>query len=262
MPDRIASYGRWAVVAGASEGLGAAFSEALARRGVSLVLLARRADVLESFAAQLREAHGVDVDTRAADLADPALPTLLAEIATEREVGLGVYNAAYSPRGAFVDRPLDDLLKVLDVNARGPLTFARILAPPMIERGLGGLVLMSSLAGLAGSPRIAAYAATKAFNVVLAESLWGELSPHGVDVVASCAGAVRTPGYLSSSGDGGEAPGTLDPVDVAERTLRGLGRGPRVVPGFVNQVASLVVGRWLPRSAAVSIMGSSTKDLE
>ncbi len=161
-----------------------------------------------------------------------------------------------------MERSLEELSAVVDVNVRGPLLFARTLAPPMIARGRGGLVLMSSLAGLAGSPRLAAYAASKAFSVVLAESLWSELGDAGVDVVASCAGAVRTPGYLSSSAGAKEAPGTLDPREVAETTLRGLGKGPRVVPGFVNKVASVVVGRWLPRKTAVSIMRSNTEDLD
>jgi hypothetical protein len=175
---------------------------------------------------------------------------------------VGVYNAAYAPRGAFLARPLDDLERVIDVNVRGPLIFARTLAPEMVARKRGALVLMSSLAGLTGSPRIAAYAATKAFNIVLAESLWAELRGSGVDVVASCAGAVRTPGYVASSEKAAEPPGTLDPKVVAEQTLRGLGGGPRVVPGLVNQVASLVIGRLLSRRAAISIMGSSTRDLE
>lgn len=261
-PDHIARYGPWALVAGASEGLGAAFAAALARRGSNLVLLARRADVLEAKAAEIQDAHGVEVEVRAVDLAAPDLPEILLKFAADYEIGIGVYNAAYASRGDFLERPLSDFLSAVDVNVRGPLIFARTLAPAMVERGRGGLVLMSSLAGLAGSPRIATYAATKAFNVVLAESLWGELGAKGVDVVASCTGGIRTPGYLASTENGREAPGTLDPAYVAERTLRGLGRGPRVVPGFVNKVASLVVGRWLPRSTAVSIMGSSTKDLD
>lgn len=255
-------YGRWAVVAGASEGLGAAFAEALAARGLGLVLLARRPALLEATAEGLRGRHGVEVETHAVDLAEASLPAVLEPLVTERDVGVGIYNAAYSPIGEFAARPLDDLLRVIDVNVRGPLVFARTLAPPMVTRGRGGLVLVSSLAGFQGSPRIATYAASKAFNTVLAEGLWGELRPSGVDVLACCAGAVRTPGYAASSTDTSEAPGTLDPAVVAERTLAALGRGPRVVPGGVNKLASLVVGRWLPRRSAVSIMAKNTADLE
>jgi len=255
-------YGAWALVAGASEGLGAAFAAALAARGIHLVLMARRAEPLEDTARALRDAHGVEIDAHAVDLADPTLPALLERIGAEREVGVGIYNAAYSPIGDFAARPLEDLLRVIDVNVRGPVTFARTLAPPMVERGRGGLVLVSSLAGLQGSPRIATYAASKAFNTVLAEGLWGELRPSGVDVLACCAGAGRTPGYTASAATTSEAPGTLDPAVVAERTLAALGRGPRVVPGGVNKLASLLVGRWLPRRTAVSIIAKNTADLE
>lgn len=253
-------YGEWALVAGASEGLGAAFARTLAARGMSLVLCARRADLLEATAAAIRDAHGVEVETRALDLAAPSLPDDLGDIARAHPIGLGVYNAAYSPKGELVSIPLEEAMRAVDVNVRGPLAFARVLAPDMIARGRGALVLMSSLAGLQGSPRLATYAATKAFDIVLAESLWAELAPHGVDVLTVCAGAIRTPGYLTAR-SGTDAPGTLDPEVVVDRTLRALGRGPRVVPGLVNQLASLLVGRWLPRRAAIAIMGSATRAL-
>lgn len=253
-------YGSWGIVAGASEGLGAAFAEAVARRGLNLVLLARRAERLASTAASLRERHGVQVETRAIDLASVDLPALFQALAEEREIGVGIYNAAFAPIGAFASRPLDALLRVVDVNVRGPVVFARAVVPPMVARGRGAVVLVSSLAGLQGSPRIATYAASKAFNTVLAEGLWGELRGSGVDVLGCCAGAVRTPGYGAAS-ESGEAPGTLDPEIVAERTLAALGRGPRFVPGAVNKLASLVVGRWLPRGTAVSIMARSTASL-
>ncbi|MGM0576016.1 MAG: SDR family NAD(P)-dependent oxidoreductase [Myxococcota bacterium] len=252
-------FGRWAIVAGASEGLGAAFSEAVARRGMSVVAVARRTGPLEATAGRLRETYGVEVEALSLDVAARDFADRLAGLAREREVGLGIYNAACAPVGALLDKAPEELMTAVDVNVRGPLLFARMLGPEMAARGRGGLVLMSSLAGFQGSPRLATYAATKAFNTVLGESLWAEWRAHGVDVLASCAGAIRTPGYAEASG--GDAPGTLDADVVAERTLAALGRGPRVVPGFVNKIASLTVGRWLPRRAAVRIMAASTKDL-
>ena len=106
----------------------------------------------------------------------------------------------------------------------------------MTARGRGAVVIMTSLTGNQGTPRIAAYAASKAFARVLAESLWFELKGHGIDVVACCAGAVRTPGYA-------------------------LGHGPVVIPGFVNRVATVFMTRLLPRRTAISIMGTSTDSL-
>lgn len=252
-------YGPWAVIAGASEGLGAAFAASLAARGLHLLLLARRAELLAAVAERLRASHPVEVRTAACDLARPDLAAALTELTAGLDVGLAVYNAAFAPVGDALDRPLDDLLRAVDVNVRGPLVFARTLAPGLVARGRGGVVLMSSMAGFQGSPRIATYAATKAFNIVLGEGLWAELAPRGVDALVSCAGAIRTPGYAKSAK--GDAPGTLDADAVAEQTLDALGRGPLVVPGATNRLARFVLGRVLPRRAAVAVMARSTKDL-
>jgi hypothetical protein len=148
------------------------------------------------------------------------------------------------------------------VNIRAPIVFVRTLVPPMVERRRGAVVLMSSLSGLQGSPRIATYAASKAFNTILAEGLWDELRDKGIDVLSSCAGAIRTPRYMESTESSShDAPGTLDPAEVAQQTLAALGRGPRVVPGLLNRVASFVMGRLLPRTLAIRIMAANTKGL-
>jgi short-subunit dehydrogenase len=130
----------------------------------------------------------------------------------------------------------------------------------MIERGRGGIVLMSSLAGSQGSPNIAAYAATKSFNAVLAEGLWKELKPWGVDVLACMAGAIRTPGYREAGG-AKQAPGTLEARVVAEQTLNELGKGPIFVPGALNKIARFVLMRLLSRRAAIAIMSQNTGGL-
>jgi len=252
-------YGRWAVVAGASEGLGAAFATAFAARGMNLVLLARRKDVLGALAADLR-GRGVEVRELACDLADARFAEALARECADLDVGVAVYNAAYSFVAPLFERPLADALRVVDVNVRGPLVFAHALVPPMIARGRGALVLMSSLAGFQGSAKLSAYAASKAFNTILGESLWAELAPKGIDVVASCAGAIRTPGYAKALKK--EAPGTLDAADVVEQTLAALGRGPLVIPGGVNKLASFVLRRLAPRASAVGVMSKSVKGLE
>lgn len=252
-------YGRWAIVAGASEGLGAAFAQALAMRGCNLLLLARREELLESVAAQLRRQYHVEIRTEVCDLARADLASALEAFTAGIDVGLVVYNAAHAPVGEFVRRPLDDLLQAVDVNVRAPLVLARAIAPKMVARGGGGIVLMSSLAGFQGAPGIATYVATKAFNTVLGEGLWSELRPHGVDVVVSCAGAIRTPGYAATAK--GDAPGILDANVVAEQTLAALGHGPLVVPGAVNRLARFVSARLLPRRMAIAIMARSTREL-
>lgn len=254
-------YGRWALVAGASEGLGAAFAEALARRGHDLLLLARRADVLETNAATLRKKYPVEVVTAAVDLSSPALAEQLAPLIADREVGVLVCNAASSPLGSFARQTPAETGRALDVNCRAPLTLLHLLLPAMIERGKGGVVLMSSLTAFQGSPFASVYGATKAFNLALAEGLWAELKPHGVNVIASCAGATRTPNYLKAMAKGG-APGELEPEKVAEDTLAQLGRGPLVIPGAFNQFASFLMRRLLPRATTINLMAAQTRKLQ
>ena len=255
-PDR---YGEWALVAGASEGIGVAFARALAQRGMNLVLAARRKVLLDELAKDLHERFGIQTLCVDGDLASPDFLENLGNIASRRDLGMLVYNAAHAPVGDFDSADISDLSRVVDVNVRGPVTLLRMVLPSMIERGRGAVILMSSLAGNQGTPRIAAYAASKAFNRILAEGLWYELRHKGIAVISCFAGAVRTPGYTNTAGK--DAPGTLDPGVVVEKTLQALGRKPLIVPGFINRVAYGIMGRLLPRKTAIGIMAGSTRDL-
>jgi short-subunit dehydrogenase len=239
--------------------LGAAFAEALARRGLNVVLLARQEDRLMATATRLKETYGVDVIAFVADMADyESVKERLKDLKVS--IGLLVYDAAYAPIGLFDEVTEDQLVRTTEVNVRAPLLLAKFLSAPMIERGRGGIVLMSSLAGSQGSPNIAAYAATKSFSAILAEGLWKELKPHGVDVLACLAGAILTPGYQAAE-SAKPAPGTLEARDVAEQTLRALGKGPIIVPGAVNKVARFILMRLLSRRAAIAIMSKNTGGL-
>jgi short-subunit dehydrogenase len=259
-----ARYGPWALVAGASEGLGAAFAARIAGHGVNLVLMARRAPLLADLGRALTDEHGVQVRSLAVDLADRGALEAASREVRDLEVGLLVYNAAYSRIGPFLEDPLEEHLRELDVNCRGPLVFAHTFGRLMVARGRGGILLMSSLAGGQGSPGIANYAATKAYNTVLAEGLWGELRGRGVDVLACRAGATRTPGYLANQEDrdGGSLPAPeMEPDAVASEALRALGHRPSMVPGAANRTAAFFLSRILPRRRAVTIMGRATRGM-
>jgi short-subunit dehydrogenase len=248
-------YGPWAVIAGASEGIGAAFAHALASRGVSLVLVARREEPLAALAGTL------PVPARAV-VADLALPAGTQKVFLETQnldVGLVVANAALSPIGPFPSVDPELLRRAVELNCIAALELARHYTPAMVARGRGGLILMSSLAGQQGSPGIAVYAATKAFDAILAEGLWAELRPHGVDVLACLPGAVSTPGLQRNSA--GRAPGTVTPEVVAEAALKALGRKPRVVPGVMMRLSSLFMTRLIPRRTAVGIIARASRDV-
>ncbi len=259
MTDFKTTYGPWALVAGASEGLGAAFAKALSSRGLNLVLIARRQDKLENLAQDLRNLHSIQIKTYSLDLADfKAAKTLFSQF--NESIGLLIYNAAYAPIAYFENISEESLEKIVDVNIKTPLLLSKLLSTEMIKKRKGGIVLMSSLAGSQGSPKIATYAASKAFNAILAEGLWKELKQHNIDVLASCAGAISTPGYKKAQ-NAKEAPGTLSAEQVAEDTLNALGKGPTTIPGFTNKLAHFFMNRIFPRKWAISIMDQNTKDL-
>lgn len=262
MSDFVARYGPWALVAGASVGLGAAYAEALAAHGLSLVLVARGEGPLRELAGRLRRRYGVQVRTTGLDLARADLLPAVREVTAGLEVGLLVYNAAYACIGPLLDQPVDALLRVVDVNCRAPLVLAHEYGRGMRRRGRGGIVLMSSMAGSQGSGLLAAYNASKAFNLVLAEGLWDELREGGVDVVACRAGATRTPNYTGSLPPGNPGAGpVMEPAAVVEATLAALGRGPSVMPGWYNRAADVLMGRLLPRRIAVRLMGRTVRRL-
>jgi len=272
----IKKYGPYALVAGGSDGLGAAFANALAGRGMNLVLIARDKDRLEKTAANIREKFSVDVFTIAADLADyeNAKNKINALLSEEKKISIGllVYNAAFAPIALFENTSEEHLALAAAVNVKAPLLLAKFLSGAMITRKRGGIILMSSLAGAQGSPKLAAYAATKAFNAVLAEGLWKELKPHSIDVLGCCAGAILTPGYeesqLKQRAEKNKqgpvlkpAPGTMKAKDVAEKALKALGKGPIVVPGSINKIARFFLTRLLTRKAAINIMSMNTGSL-
>ncbi len=252
MRDR---YGPWALVAGASEGIGAAFATALSDKGLDVVLVARRPEPLAALAGRL---PGRTV-TVTADLSTVDGVEAVFAATAGLDVGLVVHNAAYSPIGGFTVLDPAETTRALDLNCRSLLLMARHYLPPMAARGRGGFVVMSSLAGQQGSPGIAAYAATKAFGAVLAEGLWGELRASGVDVLTCVAGAVSTPGLGRTMPK--RAPGTVAPDEVVEAALAALGRRPRTVPGSLMRVSSALMSRLLPRRAAIGAMARASRDL-
>lgn len=252
-------YGPYALVAGGSDGLGFAFADAIARRGLNLVLIARGEDRLKAATARLKEIYKVDVISITADMADYENVKRLIS-ALKVSIGLLVYNAAFAPIGLFENTSEDNLALAAAVNVKAPLLLTKLLSEPMIRQKRGGVVLMSSLAGGQGSPNLAAYAATKSFNAILAEGLWKELKPHGIDVLACCAGAILTPGYQQAEKIK-PAPGALKAKVVAEKTLNALGKGPIIIPGAINKAGSFILTRVLSRKTAINIMSKNTGGL-
>lgn len=253
------TYGRWAVIAGASEGIGASLADQLAARGLDLVLVARNGPLLESVAAQARERHGVQTRVVVADLTDPDVASRLAEATAGLEVGLLIYNAGASDRTTtFLENDFAYSLKQIQLDCIGPVALSRQFGPAMCERGRGGIVLVASLACIAGSATLAVYSAVKAFQHNFAEGLWAELRPHGVDVVCTPLGMTATPA-LQRMGVEYDPATQMLPDDVAREILENIGNGPVHVVGEHNRAVASAV--WtVDRRALVEMLSAAALD--
>lgn len=250
-------YGGWAVVTGASDGIGREFCRQLAGQGIGIVLVARRQPLLETLAAELTGAHGVECRVIAADLAHPDAVHRVAEATADLDVGLLVAAAGFGTSGPLVEASLDTESEMVQVNCAAVLALAWHFSRRFVARRRGGLVLMSSLLGFHGVPRAANYAATKAYVQSLAEGLRVELAPFGVDVIASAPGPIR-------SGFGARANlhmGTmLEPDVVARVTLQALGRRTTVRPGWLSKLLGWSLAT-LPRWGRVRVITQVMKGM-
>ena len=247
----------WAVVTGASSGIGAAFARALDARGYPLLLVARRRERLDALAATLRQA-----EVLAADLEDEAE---VARVAT-RALALGpvellVNNAGFASNGEFLALDGARELAMVALNALAPLRLAQRLVPAMVARGAGGVINVSSIAAFQPVPYMATYGATKAFLLSWSEALAHELHGSGVRVTCVCPGPTATEFFTVAAVDPMMArlPHVMSADDVAARTLDALADGRAVlVPGLVNWLTAFVT-RIFPRLVIRAATGALFK---
>ena len=251
-------YGPWAVVLGASEGLGEAFAHGVAARGINVVVAARRSDPLSQVADAVASRAGVEARAVTLDLADPAFLDVLRRETDSVEVGLVIYNGAGSYVGEFVDQSIESMESIVAVNCLGPVTVCEHYGRRLVAKGQGGIILMSSGAGLAGCAFNAVYAASKAFDLVLGESLWAELRGDGVDVLSVIGPAIDTPTFRASMPPEVLAvtPPPMAPAQVVEEVLDALGSTPSFVPGSANREGMAGLGK-LPRHQQVEAMSAA-----
>jgi short-subunit dehydrogenase len=227
-------YGPWALVAGASDGVGAALARAVAARGIHVVLLARRQAVLDDLASSIRADAGVEARAVAVDLTDDDATERIVAATADLDVGLVFSCAGADPHyRSFLSQPVENAVSMVQRNCVVPLRLCHHFAAPMQARGRGGIVLVSSGAGLVGGANMVAYGASKAFDMVMAEALWAELRPSGVDVLGLVLGKTDTPALrrlLASRGqlDDPDAPvpGAATPEQVVAEALANLPNGP------------------------------------
>jgi len=241
--------GRWALVTGASAGIGEAFARELARRGMNLLLAARREDRLRALGDELARAHRVRAVALRADLGGPgAAADLWMRASAGHDVRLLVNNAGFGLKGPFADQEIGRLAEMVRVNCVAAMELAH-LALRHMRGGGGGIINVASIAGYQPIPTMATYAASKAFVLTLSEALMEEARDDGVRVVTLNPGPVRTE-FQSVAGTEvrDRAPGIRTPGQVVDAALRRLeAGGGTVTPGLVNRVATTAV-RIAPRS--------------
>jgi short-subunit dehydrogenase len=257
-----ARYGPWAVVTGASDGIGRELARRLARAGLDLVVVARRAEPLERLGDELRRDSGVEVVVLPADLARPEGIAAVVAATAGLQVGLLAAAAGFGTSGPFLDGRLEDELELIDVNCRAVAALAHHFGGRFARQGRGGLVLMSSLVAFQGVPRAANYAASKAYVQSLAEGLRAELAPRGVDVVASAPGPVHS-GFARRAGMRMGMAST--PEVVARGTIEALGRRGTVRPGWLSKLLEWALAplpRWGRVRMMALVMGGMTRHRE
>ena len=249
--DFAARYGPWALVTGASDGIGEAMARELTARGLSLVLCARRAPRLDALGAELSRRHGIACRSVALDLADPAQQHRLHEACAPLDIGLLVAAAGFGSAGPWLTCDVAGQASMLAVNCGAVLAQCGWLAPRLAARGHGGLMLMSSIVAFQGCPGSAHYAATKAWVQTLAEGLHAELGPLGVDVLAVAPGPVAS-GFGARAGM--RLDGATPPAAIAAAALRALPHGGTSRPGTRARLLGWSLAT-APRALRVRLMG-------
>jgi uncharacterized protein len=186
--------GKWALVTGVSAGIGVALAQELAMGGTHLVLTARRRERLEELARALSTKHKVKTEVFVADLADPAAPEKILAFTNEKgiEIELLINNAGFGQLGEFPSVDTQRLLDMVQVNCSAVVHLTRLYLPGMVTRRRGDVLILASTASFQAVPYISTYAATKAFDLLLAEGLAEEMKPYGIRVCALCPGSTES----------------------------------------------------------------------
>ena len=251
----INKYGPWALVTGASDGIGRALAVEIAKRGLNVVIIARRREELEFLSQELKRDFNVSVRILNTDVtSEEAIASTIVATA-DLDIGLVVAAAGFGTSGPLIESDLKTALNMIDVNCRAVLQMTHHFAKNFAQRRRGGLILMSSLVAFQGVPFACNYAATKAYIQSLAEGLAIELKPLGVDVIASAPGPVASGFAARAHMKMGSA---ATPQAIARGTLAALGRTTTVRPGFLSKFLGWSLGtmnRWGRVRAMQRIMG-------
>lgn len=255
-------YGPWGLVTGASAGIGAAFAEELAEKGLNVVLLARGEERLLQVANRLESEYGVDVRTAPVDISSEDFMDAVHAVTDDIDVGILINNAGVAEKGPFLDNDLDGELRTLYVNNRAPITLAHAFGRKMRDRGRGGIIFVGSTIGFSPAPYFSNYSGSKSHLLYFGDGLGYELREQGVDVLTVSPGPTKTDMLVRMIGDA-SMPGipAMAPREVAVIGLDALGKKASVVPGVRNSFMAFMMSRLMPRRLSTSMLGKINRSL-
>jgi short-subunit dehydrogenase len=249
--------GKWALVTGASAGIGKALAEELASGGTHLVLTARRRDRLEELASALSAKHKIKTEVFVADLTQPEAPLKIFNFTKQKtlEIDLLINNAGFGGYGEFPTVETSLLLNMVQVNCSAVVHLTRLYLPEMVARKRGDVMILASTASFQAVPYISTYAATKAFDLLLAEGLAEEMKPYGIRVCALCPGSTESEFHAVANQPERTKRNQQTAQEVAQTGLKALAAGKSyVISGLGNYLGAhgerLVPRRWVTRVAA------------
>ena len=251
-------YKGWALITGASSGIGEEFAKRLASKKLDLILVARRKNRLNKLAKEFKANHGIQVVVAAIDLSKQNFMDELKKKVGKREVSVLINNAGFGYNGNYVDGNTNRFEEMVNVNCLAPALLTHYFAKQMIERKNGAIIFLGSLVGYQPTPMTTLYSATKAFNLFLGESLWYELREHNVDVLALNPGGTATEFQKVAGTSAGPIPRSVQ--QVVDTAMKYLGKKPSVVDGNINRVMSFIP-RLISRKLTVNLAGKMRKKL-
>lgn len=245
-------YGEWALVTGASSGIGEEFAKQLAKLGMKLILVARRKYRLEALSDYLKKEYNTESIIANVDLSKENFLDELFKCTNGKEIGILINNAGFGSTGEFISCNTDKEIEMIKVNCIAPTLLTHYYLPEMIKRKKGAIIFLGSTVAFQPTPIMTTYSATKAFNLFMGEALWWELKKYNIDVLALNPGGTNT--EFQRIAKIGVGPLPREASDVVKTALRALGKKPSVVDGLKNKLITTFI-KVIPRRIAVTLAG-------
>ena len=251
-------YGDWALVTGASSGLGADFVRQLAQKKMNIILVARRVDKMNAIAEEVENDCSVKTQVIGQDLIKSDAVVNIRNKVGDKEIGVLINNAGYGVLGRFDENDYDYQVEMVKLNCVAPVALTQAFIDPMIKRGKGGVIFLASTVAYQGVPYFSVYTATKSFNLFLAEGLWGEYRNQGIDILGLSPGYTATEFQSHAHIKRVKGPTPAKSEDVVGLAIRKLGKKPSVIHGALNQIGAFS-SRLMPRGTSAKLGGANMK---